>query len=161
LSFGFAFPGVIGEKRDKFFFFLVHPIAESTYGWTKKKKKSPQDAVNLSKMNPKLRFLTQGYAFMTKKDPKFTQAKSDVIENLEALQMSLDRCVDEGMIDYESKYYNELSDLVDDTHIVKTWEELREVITLAKTIEMDLDSWVSLRGGSSMSLGWPEREPIN
>lgn len=90
------------------------------------------------------------------RDPKFTQAKSDVIENLEALQMSLDRCVDEGMIDYESKYYNELADLVDDTHIVKTWEELKEIITLAKTIEVDIDGWVAQRGGSSISLDWPE-----
>lgn len=92
-----------------------------------------------------------------KKDPKLVQAKSDVIENLEALQMTLDRCVDEGMVDYDSAYYNELLNLLDETHIITTWEELFEIITLAKTLETDIDAWASIHGRTSISLTWPER----
>jgi hypothetical protein len=90
-----------------------------------------------------------------KKDPKFVQAKSDVIENLEALQLNLNRCVDEGMLDYDSAFYNELSALLEDAHIVKTPEELSEIITLAKTLETDIDAWMSMRGQTTVSLTWP------
>lgn len=89
-------------------------------------------------------------------DPKFAQAKSDTMDNLQILQTALDRALDQGMIDYESTYYNELLDLLEDARIVKTWEELMEIISLAKTIEIDIDAWVSLRGGDSMSLNWPK-----
>ncbi len=90
-----------------------------------------------------------------KKDPKFVQATSDVIENLEALQFDLNRCVDEGMLDYGSAYYNELSDLLEEAHIVKTPEELSQIIILAKTLETDINAWKSLRGQTTVSLTWP------
>ena len=89
------------------------------------------------------------------KDPKIVQAKDDILENLEAIQMILDRCVDEGMIDYESAYYNELSDLVKETHQATLWNELEEVITLAKTLETDIDAWLSVHGRTTVSLIWP------
>jgi uncharacterized protein YjgD (DUF1641 family) len=91
------------------------------------------------------------------KDPKFSQAVSDVMDNLQVLQVALNRAVDEGMIDEGSSYYNELLDLLEDARIVKTWEELMEIISLAKTIEVDIDAWVSLRGATSISLSWPSQ----
>jgi hypothetical protein len=91
------------------------------------------------------------------KDKQFSDAKDAVMENLEAIQALLDRCVDEGMIDYESSYYNELSDLLEDAHLVKTWDELIEIITLAKTLEVDIDAWLSIHGRSSVGLSWPRK----
>ncbi len=93
------------------------------------------------------------------KDPRLIQAKSDVMDNLQTLQVALDRSISEGMLDYESVYYNELLDLIEDARIVGTWEELMEIISLAKTIEVDIDAWVSFRGGASISLVWPENSP--
>ena len=59
------------------------------------------------------------------------------------------------MIDEGSKYHNEIVDLLDDVHIVETWMELSEIITLAKTLENEVDAWISIRGSSSLSLEWP------
>ena len=96
-----------------------------------------------------------------KKDPQFTKARDDVLDNLDTIQVSLDACVDEGMLDYESAYYNELSDLIEDARIVKTWDELIEIITLAKTLETDIDAWASLHGRTSISLIWPSKQSPN
>lgn len=90
-----------------------------------------------------------------KKDPELTKAKKDVLDNLDAIQMSLETCVNEGMIDYNSSYYNELSDLIEDARIVNTWEELMEIIALAKTLETDIDAWFSMHGKTTISLPWP------
>jgi len=91
---------------------------------------------------------------MKKEDP-LKQGKKDVIENLEALQEVLGRCVEDGMVDSESSYYNEIVDLLEDAHQVKNWPELMEIITLAKTLETDIDAWSALHGRSSISLPWP------
>lgn len=92
-----------------------------------------------------------------KKDPQLEKAAADVKDNLEALQMSLRRCVNEGMIDEGDAYYNELLDLIDDAEIVTTWDELKEIITRAKTIEVDIDAWLSIRGATTISMLWPKQ----
>ena len=91
-----------------------------------------------------------------KKDPQFIQAKSDVLDNLDAVQMSLESCVNEGMIDYDSAYYNKLSDLIEDAESVATWDELMEIISIAKTLEIDIDAWLSIHGKTTLSLPWPK-----
>jgi hypothetical protein len=91
-----------------------------------------------------------------KKDPQFTKAREAVFENLEALRISLDRCVREGMIDEGDAYYNELLDFMDDAEIVTSWDELNEIITRAKTIEVDIDAWLSIRGSTTISMIWPQ-----
>lgn len=93
-----------------------------------------------------------------KKDPELEKAKIEVIENLETIRILLDQCVNQGMIDEGCKYYNDLLDLNTDAHIVEQWEELTEIITLAKTLEIDIDTWISIHGGSSLSLLWPRKE---
>ncbi len=92
------------------------------------------------------------------KDPVLAKAKKEVIENLEIIRVLLDQCVDKGMIDDDSKYYNELLGLIADAQIVEEWEELTEIITLAKILEVDIDTWISIHGGSSLSLLWPHKE---
>jgi hypothetical protein len=92
------------------------------------------------------------------KDPQFKQAREDTIENLEAIRMTLDRCTDEGMpLDPDSAFYNELLDLIDEASLSKTWDELIEVITKAKTLEVDVDVWLSNRGLTTLSLLWPQK----
>jgi hypothetical protein len=94
------------------------------------------------------------------KDPNkliFLQAKDDTVENLEALKESLDRCVDEGMIDSDDTYYNELLGLIDEASLAGNWDELLEVVSKGKTLETDVASWFSYHGQSGISLTWPIR----
>jgi hypothetical protein len=90
-----------------------------------------------------------------KLEPKLAQAKQAVIENLEGMLYSLDQCVSQGLVDYGNAYYNEITDLQESAKLIKEWEELLEVVSLAKTIETDLDAWKSLHGQTTISLSWP------
>lgn len=90
------------------------------------------------------------------KDPKFKQACNQISENLNAMSIQLQACIDSGMMDYSSQYYNLLNLLQEDIEIVKTWDELGEIITRAKTLEKDFDTWLSLKGRSTIGLSWPE-----
>ncbi len=92
------------------------------------------------------------------KDRKLSEAKEDVIENLEAIELSLTQCVEEGMIDLEDKFYNEVLDLIDDARIVTNWDELMEIVTLAKTLEVDVAAWLSFHGRTSFALPWPHKD---
>lgn len=88
----------------------------------------------------------------------FTEAKEKVEDNLESIRLSLVRCIEEGMIDSDAAYYNELIDLQEEAELSQSWEELEEVISQAKPLEMDVASWLSLHGRTSVSLPWPQRE---
>lgn len=92
------------------------------------------------------------------KDPKileFLEAKGDTVDNLKAIQMNLSRCVDEGMIDLEEAYHNALISLIDEASLSRTWEELIEVISQAKILEVDVAVWLANHGQTSISLPWP------
>jgi len=91
------------------------------------------------------------------KDKQLTKAKNDIIDNIEAIQLVLRQCESEGMADFESSYYNELSALHDDTRVVETWDELMEVVSRAKTLETDIDGWLSFHGRTTFSLIWPNQ----
>ena len=93
------------------------------------------------------------------KDPRilqFLESKSDTVENLKAIQMNLNRCVNEGMIDLEDTYYNELISLIDEASIAENWDELSEVISKAKVLEIDVAAWLAGQGQTSISLPWPK-----
>ncbi len=92
------------------------------------------------------------------KDPKileFLEAKGDTVENLKAIKLNLSRCVDEGLIDLEDAYYNQLLILIDEASLSESWEELMEVISQAKILEVDVAVWMSNHGQTSISLPWP------
>ncbi|MES2273483.1 MAG: hypothetical protein V4487_04775 [Chlamydiota bacterium] len=94
------------------------------------------------------------------KDPKlllFAEAKEDTLENIEAIKLNLARCVEEGMIDFNDTYYNELVDLEDEVNAVDNWEELIELTLKAKTLEIDIAAFLSLHGHTSLSLPWPKK----
>lgn len=89
------------------------------------------------------------------RDLDFLKAKGDTVDNLKAIQMNLTRCIDEGMMDLEDAYYNQVLFLIDEASLSKNWDELMEVVTKAKTLEIDVAAWLSGRGENSISLPWP------
>lgn len=93
---------------------------------------------------------------MPEESGRFLTHKEDVLDNLEAIQMLLQRCIEDGMLDAEDYFYNELLDLMDEALICKTNAELQEVVTKAKTLEVDVDAWLSYRGKTSIALTWPK-----
>ncbi|OGN65406.1 MAG: hypothetical protein A3E80_03690 [Chlamydiae bacterium RIFCSPHIGHO2_12_FULL_49_9] len=87
----------------------------------------------------------------------FLEAKEDTIENLDAIKFRLNRCIEEGMIDEDAAHYNELLDLLDEALLAQEWDELLEAIAKAKTLEIDIASWLARHGQTSISLPWPKR----
>lgn len=93
------------------------------------------------------------------KEPKllqFLEARGDTVDNLKAIQTNLVRCVDEGMIDLNDAYYNELIGLIDEATLCEDWNALSEVISKAKVLEVDVAVWLSQHGQTSISLPWPK-----
>ena len=89
------------------------------------------------------------------KDLEFVEAKGDTVENLQAIQVNLERCVAEGMIDLGDEYYNQILALIDEASLSKNWAELMEVVTKAKVLEVDVAVWLAGQGQTSISLPWP------
>lgn len=94
-----------------------------------------------------------------KKNIDFTNAKKLVQDNLDVIKLSLTECVDEGMIDTNDEYYNEVLGLIEESWIVKNWDELAEVVSKAKTLEIDIAGWLSIHGRTSISMEWPKIIP--
>jgi len=92
---------------------------------------------------------------MTKKE-SLHFIKRNILENLETLRLSLVSCVDEGMVDMDDAYYNELLSLVEDIHVVKTSVELSEAVTRAKGLEADIAAFLARKGRTTVSLDWPD-----
>lgn len=89
-------------------------------------------------------------------DPmRFLEAKEDVMENLETVEIMLEQAADQGMIDVDDIFHNELLDLIDDAAIVDSWPELAEIISRAKILEENIDTWLSLKGITTIDLEWP------
>lgn len=89
------------------------------------------------------------------RDLAFLEARGDTVENLKAMQLSLIRSIDGGMIDLEDTYYNQVLFLIDEASLSKSWDELMEVISKAKTLEIDIAAWLAGHGQTSLSLPWP------
>ena len=85
------------------------------------------------------------------------EAKGDAVENLDAIKLNLTRCVSQGMIDSNDDYYNQLLVLIDEANLSETWNELEEVISRAKILEIDVAVWLSGHGQTSISLPWPRK----
>jgi hypothetical protein len=93
---------------------------------------------------------------MTKELPSnhFNKDKEDTVVNLETIRMTLNECIDEGILDAESDVYNELIELIDQARIVKTYPDLADVITKAKKIETGVDGWLSRKLRETISISW-------
>ncbi len=86
---------------------------------------------------------------------QFLEAKGGTVENLEAIKLNLTRCVSQGMIDSNDDYYNQLLILIDEATLSENWNELEEVVSRAKILEIDVAAWLSGHGQTSISLPWP------
>ena len=92
------------------------------------------------------------------KDPLlFLDAKDSTLENLDEIRIALATCLDEGMIDLEDTFYNQILELLEEVSVVNHWEELEELIVKAKVLEQDIAAWLSIHGRSSYSLTWPHK----
>ena len=86
----------------------------------------------------------------------FLKLKSDIMDNLKAVRENLNRCVDEGMIDFEDEMYNQLLGLLDEVSVSTAWAELEEVIIKGKVLEVDVATFLANHGQTSISLPWPQ-----
>jgi hypothetical protein len=91
-----------------------------------------------------------------KKDLQFIESKSDMIENLEAIELNLIQCLDEKMLDFQNTYYNQILDLVEEVRNASTWTELSDALSKAKILEVDIANWLARHGQASISLPWPK-----
>ena len=92
------------------------------------------------------------------KDPlhkQFLEARRTTIENIQAILLILDECIDQGLLDPESRFHNELIGFDSQATQAKEYAQLGEVITQAKILETDIDVWLAGLGRSTLSLSWP------
>jgi hypothetical protein len=83
-------------------------------------------------------------------------AQKAVLENLETIQISLTRSIEEGLIDREDNYYNEILRLIESVGGVDNWDDLMRAVVRARTVEMDIAAWMSRHGRNTISLTWPK-----
>src|SRR5438128_1517448 len=79
----------------------------------------------------KIMFITVIKNLYMKKDSEkldFGKARGDTVENLRAIRAALARCIEEGMLDVESAYYNQILSFIDQANLSRNWAELEEVI---------------------------------
>ena len=89
------------------------------------------------------------------KSASLSAIKKIILENLETLQMSLVSCVEEGMLDTDDAFYNEVLDLIADVHVVKGLDELSEAIIKARVLEAGIAAFLARKGKTTLSLDWP------
>lgn len=85
----------------------------------------------------------------------FKDAKKVVSENFTQLGVKLQQAIDQGFLDETSNYYNTITTLRDDVNLTQFWSQLNEIIYRGKSLEEDLDTWLSLKGCTTFSLPWP------
>lgn len=89
------------------------------------------------------------------KDHAIERARTEILENLESIQISLIRCVDEGMVDLGNERYNEILGLIEEAHLANNRDDLQEVITRSRAFERDIAAWLARRGRTTVSMAWP------
>jgi len=87
---------------------------------------------------------------------QFLTYQNQIIDNLETLITNLENCEEFGMEDIDDTIYNTISELVDETNSADTILELSEIISRAKVIENNIDSWYSKEGITNIELSWPQ-----
>lgn len=90
-------------------------------------------------------------------EERLLHAKKEVVSLLLELQSHLSHCIEEGMLDETAHDHNELVDLIDEAKLASSWDDLEEVIALARRIEKEIITWDSFHGRSTLSLAWPSR----
>jgi hypothetical protein len=86
---------------------------------------------------------------------ELSKAKHETLAILRDMQAELVRVVNEGMVDTNDEYYNEILDLISDAKIADSNDVLEEIITRGKTLETDIAAFLSREGVTTVSRSWP------
>ena len=93
---------------------------------------------------------------MEDKTEKFLKIKEDVLNNVGVLRFSLGQCMEVGLEDPESTFYNRIENLERYIKEIYSDEELKGAVDQAKAIEMEIDAFLVSKGELTMSLTWPD-----
>jgi hypothetical protein len=93
---------------------------------------------------------------MEDKTEKFLKVKEDVLNNVGVLRFSLGQCMEVGLEDPESTFYNRIENLERYIKEIYSYEELKGAIDQAKAVEMEIDAFLVSKGELTMSLTWPD-----
>jgi hypothetical protein len=85
----------------------------------------------------------------------FINKREAVLDSLQTLKTSLLEAIDLGYDDIEDDLYNKLLELVDMASESENIEDLSNVISIAKNIETNLDTFLSSKGVSNLEIFWP------
>ena len=86
----------------------------------------------------------------------FLEKKEDILNNITILRFNLETSIDAGFFeDTGSNMYNRIEEIIEQVKNVDTKEELEELVTQAKTIEAQIDTWLLSQGQTTVGLSWP------
>lgn len=90
-------------------------------------------------------------------DPKLIKKhKKRLIKNVITLRNTLDACLDAGLVDFESVFYNQLESLEEEIHASENVYELKELSGQGQNFEKQLCVLYDNAGLSTTNLDWPE-----
>ena len=88
-------------------------------------------------------------------EKKLIDFKEDILNNIEILRYNYERSIEANMKDPESALYNKIENIIERTNSANSYRALEKTISVAKTIEMQIDNWLISIGQSTISLSWP------
>ena len=91
---------------------------------------------------------------------KFKKKKKQLFKNIVTLRETLQACVDGGLLDMDSVFYNQLEALDEEMHTSEDPNELEEIIIRAQAFESQICGYYDNLGFSTTSLDWPNFENL-
>ena len=82
--------------------------------------------------------------------------KEKILNSISILMSNYQNCIDANMKDPNSSLYNKIESLIEQVNAIEDKMALSEVIIEAKTIEMELDRWITSQGQSTLNISWPD-----
>jgi len=82
--------------------------------------------------------------------------KEKILNSISILMSNYQNCIDANMKDPNSSLYNKIESLIEQVNAIEDKMALSEVIIEAKTIEMELDRWITSQGQSTLNILWPD-----
>jgi hypothetical protein len=82
--------------------------------------------------------------------------KEKILNNISILMSNYQSCIDANMKDPNSSFYNKIESLIEQVNATEDKMALSEIIMEAKTIESQLDIWITSQGQSTLNISWPD-----
>lgn len=82
--------------------------------------------------------------------------KEKILNSISILMSNYQNCINANMKDPNSSLYNKIESLIEQVNAIEDKMALSEVIIEAKTIEMELDIWITSQGQSTLNISWPD-----